>query len=59
MGSLKLTTKRLKLLEDNGYYLTKMNIVNIHGRFSNTYLIIFENGGTPITGYDVARYYII
>ena len=57
MGSLNMTTKRLQLLEANGYYLTKMSIVNIRGWFSNTYLVIFEKGGTPIIGYDVARYW--
>ena len=56
MGCLNLTTKRLKLLEDNGYYLTKMSIVNVKNWFGSTYLIIFEKGGTPIIGYDVARY---
>ena len=56
MGCLNLTTKRLQLLDANGYYLTKMSIVNVKNWFGNTYLIIFEKGGTPLIGYDVARY---
>ena len=56
MGCLNLTTIRLKLLEDNGYYMTKMSIVNVKGWFSNTYLVLFEKNGTPILSYDTARY---
>jgi len=56
MGCLNLTTIRLKLLEDNGYFLTKMNIVNVKGWFANTYLVLFEKGKTPIISYDTARY---
>ena len=56
IGCLNLTTIRLKLLEDNGYFMTKMSIVNVRGWFSNTYLVLFEKGGTPIISYDTARY---
>ena len=56
MGCLNLTTIRIKLLEDNGYFMTKMSIVNVKGWFSNTYLVLFEKGGTPILAYDTARY---
>jgi hypothetical protein len=56
MGCLNLTTIRLKILEDSGYFMTKMSIVNVKGWFSNTYLVLFEKGGTPIIGYDIARY---
>ena len=52
MGSLNLTTKRLKILEDGGYFLTKMHIVNVRGWFSNTLLVVFEKGGDPIIGYE-------
>ena len=41
MGSLNLTTKRLKILEDNNYFLTKMCIVNVKGWFANTLLVVF------------------
>ena len=56
MGCLNLTTIRLKLLEDNGYYLTKLHIVNIRGWFGITYLVLFEKGGTPILSYDTVRH---
>ena len=56
MGCLNLTTIRLKLLEDNGYIITKMSIVNVRGWFANTYLVFFEKSGTPIISYDTARY---
>ena len=56
MGCLNLTTIRLKLLEDNGYFMTKMRIVNVKGWFSNTYLVLFEKNGKPILSYDTARY---
>jgi hypothetical protein len=56
IGCLNLTTIRLKLLEDSGYYMTRMSIVNVRGWFSNTYLVLFEKNGTPILSYDTARY---
>ena len=52
MGSLNLTTKRLKILEDNNYFLTKMCILNIRGWFANTLLVVFERNGTPIIEYN-------
>ena len=55
IGSLYLTINRVQLLEANGYYLTKISVVNEKNWFSNTYLIIFEKHGTPIIGNDVAR----
>ena len=56
MGCLNLTTIRLKLLEDSGYFMTKMRIVNVRNWFANTYLVLFEKNGTPIISYDMARY---
>ena len=56
MGCLNLTTIRLKLLEDNDYYLTRINLVNVRNWFSNTYLLVFEKGATPILCFDTARY---
>ena len=56
MGSLNLTTKRLKILEDGGYFLTKMHICNVKGWFANTLLVVFERNGKPIIEYDTARY---
>ena len=52
MGSLNLTTKRIKILEDGGYFLTKMHIVNCRGWFANTLLVVFEKGGDPIISYE-------
>lgn len=44
VGIINLTPKRLKLIEDNGFKITKIHICNVSGWFSNSVFIILQKG---------------
>lgn len=50
-GAINLTPRRLKLLEDAGYRLTKLHIVDIKGWFSNTFLAVFDKVNPAVITY--------
>ena len=56
MGLLNLTVKRLHLLEEHGYYLKKMEMVNIRGWFGTSIIVLFEKGGESIIEYNTEWY---
>ena len=56
IGLLNLTVKRLKLMEEHGYFLTKMELICIRGWFGTTVLVMFEKGGKGIIKFDTEWY---
>ena len=55
-GMLNLTPIRLKLLQDNGYNITKIHITTISGWFANSLLVVFERNSESIITFDTMRH---
>ena len=52
-GALNLTPLRLKLMEDNGYYLTKHHMTRVKNWFGTTLLLVWEKNKPPsVLSYD-------
>ena len=52
-----LTTKRIALLENAGYGLTKMKMMKVYEWFGMSAMVIFEKGKESIIEYDRTVYY--
>ena len=51
-GALNLTPIRLKLMEDNGYYLTTHHMTRVKNWFGCTLLLVWEKNKQPIMSFD-------
>jgi len=50
-GTLNFTQKRLKIVEDAGFGLTKLHLLKINGWFGTSLICIFEKGKPSIMTY--------
>ena len=55
-GMLNLTPIRLKLLQDNGYNISKIHITTVSGWFANSLLVVFERNSESIITFDTMRH---
>jgi hypothetical protein len=51
-GAINLSPKRMKLMEDNGYYLTKIHKTRVKKWFSYSLLLVWEKNKQPIMSFD-------
>ena len=56
IGLLNLTVKRLKLMEEHGYFLTRMELICIRRWFGTSVLVLFEKDKKGIIDFDTEWY---
>lgn len=44
IGMINLSPRRIQIMNDNGYYITKLHLVNVKGWFNNNIVVQFEKG---------------
>ena len=52
MGVINLTPKRIRFMNSNGYYITKMHITSVKKWFLRTLVVQFEKGTSNIISFD-------
>jgi hypothetical protein len=57
IGIGNLTHKRIQILENAGYGLTKMKMLKVHLWYGMSCIVVFEKGKKSIIEYDRKRYY--
>ena len=53
IGIMNLTPQRCKILDDNGFGITKIYLCNVRGWFGKTILLIAEKDKESILDYDI------
>lgn len=56
IGVVNLSPKRIKLLEDNGFRISKVHICNVSGWFSNSVFFVSQKNISPCITYDPKPY---
>jgi len=56
MGCINLSPKRLKMMKDAGYGLTKLVIVTVSGWFAATYIVVWELDKEDVVTFVSERY---
>lgn len=51
MGTMNLSFRRLRMLEEKGFFLTKLHLCNISFWFGEVFLVVFEKNKPPIVSY--------
>ena len=56
LGMINLSVKRVKDLEEKGFYITKMKVVRVRGWFGTSVFVVWEKNKKPILSYDFEIY---
>tara|TARA_Y100001973_G_C5178972_1_gene323702 strand:+ start:337 stop:915 length:579 start_codon:yes stop_codon:yes gene_type:complete len=52
LGMINLSVKRIKYLETNGFFITKIHLVRVRGWFGTSCFVVWRKNKKPILSYD-------